>query len=550
MASADGINWSISKLFMYESCPMRFRLKYIDRIPELPPKPDSPLERGNRIHGNLENFLKDKEGGDLKDNEAKRIEDFKPALNHLKELYDAGKATAEDNWFYNYDWEVCDRKSVWLWAKLDFYVFDPDTGLAIVGDYKGLPLDTLIPTPLGFTTMGEAQVGQTVFDGKGQPCKITNKSQVSKRDCYKVTFDDATAVVCDDVHQWSLTDGRVVSVLDLKKNDLVHTAEPIKLPHADLPIDPYVLGVWLADGKHTSAEVTKPDAFIWGEIQRRGYSLGSNRQAEQGKCRTQSILGIRGKLADLNLLGNKHIPAVYMRASVEQRLDLLRGIMDGDGYANPVRKQAVLVTVDPAFSDQVLELARSLGQRATQFTAKGTGFGKPVTSYPVVFRPRLFNPFLLPRKAEVAADWGPGYSWRRRVMSVRPVAPRKTQCIMVDSPDHTFLCTEAFVPTHNSGKSAYKAVEHTQQTQLYAAVAAIRNEHVKRVVSELWYVDEGHVMSRSYTAEQAMGFISMFDRRVDRIYQDRVFKPNANAITCKWCPYGPRNGNGQCPVGV
>lgn len=133
MGLADDINWSISKLFMYEACPMRFKLKYIDRMPEPPQPPDSPLERGSRIHNNLELFVK----GEAKlKNEAKALDKFAPALEHLRQLYADGMAIAEDDWWFDHDWTPCERKNVWLWSKLDFNVHDKDKAHTIVGDYK------------------------------------------------------------------------------------------------------------------------------------------------------------------------------------------------------------------------------------------------------------------------------------------------------------------------------------------------------------------------------------------------------------------------------
>lgn len=127
------INWSFSKLVKYETCPMRFKLQYIDKIPEPPRPDDNPMERGNRIHNNLEAFVK---GTEPLQNEAKKLDFFEPALQHLKLLYSYGQATAEDNWFFDRDWMETDRDHVWLWSKLDFLIEDEAQRTVIVGDYK------------------------------------------------------------------------------------------------------------------------------------------------------------------------------------------------------------------------------------------------------------------------------------------------------------------------------------------------------------------------------------------------------------------------------
>jgi CRISPR/Cas system-associated exonuclease Cas4 (RecB family) len=113
---------------------MRYKLRHVDGIKEPDRGPDNPMERGNRIHENLENYVKGK--CTLEGNEAKRLAAFTPALEHLQTLYAAGNAIAEDNWFYDTDWCVTDRANVDLWVKLDFFVEDPARNVAVVGDYK------------------------------------------------------------------------------------------------------------------------------------------------------------------------------------------------------------------------------------------------------------------------------------------------------------------------------------------------------------------------------------------------------------------------------
>jgi len=133
--NAEGINWSISKLFMYEQCPLRFKLKYIDRLPELPLPPDNPLERGNRIHKHLEDFVMGKRPS-LDGIEAKAIDSFMPMVTHLRTLYECDQATVEEDWFFNQDWELCVRDDVDLWVKLDWSVKDEAEALVITGDWK------------------------------------------------------------------------------------------------------------------------------------------------------------------------------------------------------------------------------------------------------------------------------------------------------------------------------------------------------------------------------------------------------------------------------
>ncbi|TXH45785.1 MAG: PD-(D/E)XK nuclease family protein [Desulfurellales bacterium] len=125
------MNWSFSSLMIYETCAYRFKLEKIDRLPKLPLPPDNPLERGSRIHERLEHFVR---GTGAMDTEAKQISEFHNALDHMQMLYSDGKVELEGDWLFDTDWNVCDKKDVWLWSKLDFFVRDGNHG--IVGDYK------------------------------------------------------------------------------------------------------------------------------------------------------------------------------------------------------------------------------------------------------------------------------------------------------------------------------------------------------------------------------------------------------------------------------
>lgn len=102
---------------------------------------------------------------------------------------------------------------------------------------------------------------------------------------------------------------------------------------------------------------------------------------------------------------------------------------------------------------------------------------------------------------------------------------------------------------YKTGKSAYKAIDHIQQNQLYAAISALKFEWANTIDTELWYVDEGLVKSSVYTREQALTYVGRFQQRADKMMSDKFFRPNPNKHTCRYCPYSPR-GTGACPVGI
>ncbi|RLC99086.1 MAG: hypothetical protein DRI46_10100 [Chloroflexi bacterium] len=555
--------WSFSRLKIYKTCPYQAKLKYVDRKLEAPRPPpvkgkEHANERGSRMHDNAERYINGLEDRLCKEN--RQFEDWLFCLRIMKSQHPA-RVEAEQMWLFDIDWEPLeDPKDPKIWLRIiaDLQIWNHDHTQLMLVDFKGLPLDTPLPTPTGWTTMGECQVGDQLIGSNGKPCTIQAKSTVKYVPCFKITFDDASTVICDEEHQWKLLSGEVVSASDLKKNQRIRVAAPLELPEQNLPIDPYLLGVWLADGKHTSGEITNPDNGIWAEIKRRGFKLSHDysKRAKDDKCRVHTVYGFRTLLRENGLLGNKHIPEVYLRASYQQRLDLLQGLLDGDGAANSCRNQACFTSVDKEASKQFLELALSLGQRATMATAQGFGFGKPVTSYPVSFRPHKLMPFKLARKAKKALKFkSGGWAWRRKIRKIESIPAQQTQCVMVDSPDSTYLCTKKMIPTHNSGKRDRNEVSHGQQLQLYQLSAFMRHPNLKHILASLWYLDLGVQYDTPFTRTKGLQFFPIFDGQAKHMCADDQFLPAPSAYRCRFCPYGGEDNKwvvktGDCEYGV
>jgi len=138
-----------------------------------------------------------------------------------------------------------------------------------------------------------------------------------------------------------------------------------------------------------------------------------------------------------------------MRASRKQRLELLQGLIDTDGSHNRKRNQCVFTSTDKALAYQVEELAASLGWKSYTCSHTARGFGVTTTGYQVMFTPVGDNPFKLRRKAALVKPKKVAGATYRIVQEVEPVLSVPTKFIDVDSPDHLYLVTEQFIPTHN-----------------------------------------------------------------------------------------------------
>ena len=266
---------------------------------------------------------------------------------------------------------------------------------------KALALDTPIPTPAGWSTMGSLGVGDEVLDDQGLPCRVTYRSTIrTGSPCYRFELDDGTAIVADADHQWlasgsegrgPLPPGRVVTTAQMLAEGVRRTdglprwhlpaAAPLDLPDRDLPDPPYELGVRL------------------GTVLAGVVSGG--------------------------------IPEGYLRSSLAQRRLLLRGVLDGirrrEGGSDDGPLPAALVFWEETLTRQVRELSCSLGQRPGSVSPMTTGWGFSLDG--------------------VGGDTPSGH---RAVGSIVAVPSVPVRCIAVDSPRHLYLAGESMVPTHNT----------------------------------------------------------------------------------------------------
>jgi dUTPase len=337
-----------------------------------------------------------------------------------------------------------------------------------------------VPTTQGWRTIGELQPGDLVFDEDGFPTVVLAATPPLRgRPCYEVVFSDGTSVVADAQHEWRTIDkngrrydfrpGRVVTTEQIGRtlrvrdefNHQVPLAGAVWYPPRELPIDPYVLGVWLGDGTTTKAEITCADAPVLREVALAGYAVaaqrtrplayriggsGHTRDAATGRYERNDSLSSR--LRDLGLLGDKHIPEQYLRASIEQREALLQGLMDTDGYVD-VFGRCDLTTVREALAHQVCELVASLGFRPKLARKRALLYGRDCgPNYEVQFTPDR-PVFRLPRKVERQKTTGRFHRFRA-IVSVREVESVPVSCIEVSSPNGLFLVTRSYIPTHNS----------------------------------------------------------------------------------------------------
>ncbi|MGI5205710.1 replicative DNA helicase [Spirillospora sp. CA-108201] len=243
--------------------------------------------------------------------------------------------------------------------------------------------------------------------------------------------------VSETVHRIETTE-QIFAALDGAPRRAVEFASAFDLPEADLPLDPYVLGAWLGAGDDDEARITCLDGAVPAQIEAAGQEV-----AAEAVFGCHVLPGVRERLASLGLLGGKHVPSRYLRASAAQRRALLAGLLDVCGHISPDGRVDVAVP-SARLAGDMRELLLSLGHDAA-LTADPAG----EDLFQIGFVPAE-TVFRLPRKAARQRAGVHPKTRVRHIVDVRPVESVPVRCVQVDNDDHLYLAGRSCVPTHNS----------------------------------------------------------------------------------------------------
>ena len=394
------------------------------------------------------------------------------------------------------------------------------------------PLYTKVRTPRGWVTMGEISVGDEVYDEAGHRRRVVGKSDIFRdRPVYEIEFTTGATVRADACHVWRVsnnndrTSGRTRDMTTeqianefidgdadrewsalhepKEKRSRHRKAKSIScgvapVLHDDdvpLPLDPYVLGYWLGNG-HSDKNMVSSHAEDADEIasliavtgftvdikidwnakgRKRDIGFYADKKgAHDGPLNTLRMLGV---------LGTKKVPRQYLNAGTNQRLALLQGLMDSDGWSpgNGVKDEAsTFANTNVEIINAVMELVRSLGGQPRMRVLEEAGalggvvHGRPIiakqTSYEVRFMLDL-PVHRLARKARAQVRRKTHRNSAHFIRTVRRVENADTVCIEVDSPSHLFLVGECMVPTHNSIlRNSYTSYYYAKRLQEQQAI--------------------------------------------------------------------------------
>lgn len=159
------------------------------------------------------------------------------------------------------------------------------------------------------------------------------------------------------------------SINRLYRSGIDFSTHPVEIP-------PYFIGMWLADGHSNKIAVTTPDREVVEYIRffarEWGVGVRTEKISKTNKAKTYYLTnGVHQKngtnpiltaFRKLNLFNNKHIPSIYKINSREVRLELLAGLIDGDGSFN--HEGFDYITKRKNLADDIIYLCRSLGLAA------------------------------------------------------------------------------------------------------------------------------------------------------------------------------------------
>lgn len=369
------------------------------------------------------------------------------------------------------------------------------------------PVSAEIPTPDGFKLMGNINKGERVFGSDGKIHTVLDIFEHKNKEIYKVVFSDGSSAECGLDHLWIVRDDnmrrrkqgwKVLSLKQMLSMGLQYSdknksqaktnrkpqnkfeipmVSPIEYSEKKYLINPYILGMCLGEDNLCSEDIliSIPDtereyadrisSLLDDEmclVEDRSFNCPryriKHKKREDCNKYVQEI-----KRLKLDVCGEfKFIPDEYKQGSVEQRLDLLRGLMDSDGSIRPGTKMRY-DTISERLADDFCELVNSLGGVTQKHIHARRKEGKNIEYY-VIFKLGI-NPFYLSKKS---ALYKPSSKYRcsRYIVSAEYIKNEDARCIMVDSPDSSYITGKQYIVTHNTASVIHLAEELKAQRGL------------------------------------------------------------------------------------
>lgn len=341
--------------------------------------------------------------------------------------------------------------------------------LASRGKGKAIPNTEFVLTPDGYKLWGDINIGSRLYAPDGSITKVIDIPFNGMVNMLRITLADGRSILCSKEHLFKIFyrgQEKIVDADFIGRNYHKVRKTSAKNPTGDeyvislpingalpfdrqvLPIEPYTLGLILGDGCITiknNKNVVRFTSLLSDVLEYKQlipYDITTHKRDIEHSIHIPNAYNI---LNSLGLLGTnshtKFIPEVYKYSSVEDRISLLQGLIDTDGWING--KTQCFCTASEQLKDDVLEVARSLGIKSFVFKKKDAWTLSFQTEY---------NLCRLTRKISKRAPLSNRYkvtSKRITITKVEYIGNYPAKCVTVDREDGMFV-GPSFIVTHNS----------------------------------------------------------------------------------------------------
>lgn len=372
------------------------------------------------------------------------------------------------------------------------------------GGKMGL-LDSTVCTPFGFRKIRDLKVGDIITSATtGAQQRIVYLHPIESHEFYRIHFVDGTHFDCSDGHLWQLHQSRrrtkkkdkdgnqlnervwtarmIYEWMQKRKsgmyngcNLIVPLCAPVQFTQGNRykhskSISPYILGALIGDGcmtdiaiNHNAVQFTTMDEEIVEQFVHAGHEMKNSQQKPDNKAKSYIIndTELVRALKEMGLAGHaasgKFIPAPYKYATIEERKELMQGLMDTDGYVDD-RGHLSYSTISPQLAEDVAFIIRSLGGKATVRKNKA-GYrgnsGKHIVCQDIydVYIMTRFDPELVRlsrKKRRCRYEFnGSASLLGKRIVDIEPIGKREGRCITVNEPCGLYVADD-FTVTHNS----------------------------------------------------------------------------------------------------
>lgn len=339
---------------------------------------------------------------------------------------------------------------------------------------KEININTPIITPDGWKLMKDIQVGDYVYAMDGTPTRVTYVSEIfTDHKCYEVEFMDGEKVVAGAEHQWLVDRDHKGKLLTMNTQQIyddgvtrtrksgrqdpkysVPGIKPIQFSDKETMMDPYTFGVWLGDGNSDGFQITFNDDDIDEMLSYIPYEIKWRRKEKGREYKKCSIVSYRWK-DDISLyissFKTKRIPEEYLFNSIENRLALLQGLMDTDGFIDKKGEDCEICQKNKDIADGICFLLGSLGIKYSVKEKVPTIKGVPKNKvYRIHFITDKRIPcFRLKRKYNRLKDQRTKTN-NKYIKSIVPCDTIPTKCIAVEHESHSYVFGKKFTVTHNT----------------------------------------------------------------------------------------------------